>query len=174
MDEINEIQKRRISQLNQHLDNTRTFQYKYFELLNSSLEKSETAMMAAFLSFSALGINYSINHCPSFEIWLFSAVIFINLGWPLVSNIYKQKKSQHFLNIIRQLESPVQEFKDSLNLKSWSEIESSFSSRFSELSDQIDRGNQKYRWIAKFYNILRIISFLLLIAGWGKLIILLF
>ncbi|KYG81695.1 hypothetical protein EV198_1902 [Roseivirga ehrenbergii] len=168
---MDEIQKRRISLLNQHLDNTRAFQYKYFEHLYSSLAKSETAMMAAFLSFSSLGINYSINHRTSFEIWLFSVVIFINLGWPLISNIYKQKKSQHFLNIIRDLEAPVHEFTDSMNLKSWNEIEISYSSRFSKFSQQIDEGNRMYKWIDISYNTLRIISFLLLTAGWIKLIL---
>ena len=168
---MDEIQKRRISFLNQHLDNARAFQYKYFELLNSSLGKSETALMAAFLSFSALGINYSINHYPSYEILLFSVVIFINLGWPLISNIYIQRKAQHFLNLIRELDAPVHEFRDSMNLKSWNEIESSYLSRYSEFSKKIESGNKMYGWISISYNILRIISFLLLTAGWFKLML---
>ncbi|MCB0495312.1 MAG: hypothetical protein KDC79_04210 [Cyclobacteriaceae bacterium] len=171
MAEIDETQKRRISLFNQHLDNARSFQSKYFEHINSSLEKSETALMAAFLSFSALGINYSINHCPSFEVWLFSTVVLINLGWPIVSNIYRRKKSQHFLNIIRDLEHPVHEFKDSFNLKSWKEIEDSYSSTMTNLSQQIDQGNKMYGWVSTSYNILRIVSFVLLTVGWGILII---
>tara|TARA_A100000171_G_C2107772_1_gene133288 strand:+ start:472 stop:996 length:525 start_codon:yes stop_codon:yes gene_type:complete len=174
MNEIDETQKRRISLFNQHLDNTRAFQYKYFELLHSSLERSETALMAAFLSFSVLGINYSIQHSPSFEVWLFSTVIFINLGWPIVSNIYRNKKAQHFLKIIRPLESPINEFKKPFNLKSWSEIEESYSATITQLTQQINTGNKMYRWIAISYDILRIISFVLLTVGWVKLILILF
>lgn len=166
MNNIEEFQKRRILLFNKHLDNTREFQYKYFELINSSLEKSETAMMAAFLSFSALGINFSIKNQPSFEIWLFVTVILINLVWPTISNIYRRKKSQHFLNIIRQLEPPIHEFTNSSNLKSGTEIEASYSRVLKKLKEEIEEGNKMSEWIASSYSILRVISLVLLITGW--------
>lgn len=161
---------RRIEAYNEHYGNIREFQYKYWNWITGSLERSESALLASFLTVSILGIRQSMIEEYVAPSVIFSIVIFLNLLFPVAANILRSKKTAHFLGLMRQFELPFHEFKDSLTDKSWNEIEQEYRERTRILGDEIDKGNDIGGKINVVYHSLRILSLLMMSIAWVMLL----
>lgn len=162
--------QRRIDLFNQHYSNIREFQYKYWGSLANSLERSESALLASFLTISILGIRQSMLQEISITSAIFSVVIFLNLLYPVVANVTRSKKSAHFLKLVRKLELPFHEFQDYQTDKSWYDIEQEYRERIKILGDEIDKGNDIGGKINIIYHSLRILSLLMMSIAWVMLL----